>query len=176
MNNLARRLSTLMVIIFTLVLVSVAFAVDTNMKVGKYQVVINYSPLIACATWTDTSTNLSVYRAVNAVEYLALSKKVFGLSVDESTVELEKIAVTRTLTDVEKVFCKDVATLYSTTLKAVPSSTGTRRTRDITATTYTSTRIPDSSLCEGAIIKKYQKNKNWHKVQNLNLTTLCGEY
>ena len=106
MNNLARRLSTLMVIIFTLVLVSVAFAVDTNMKVGKYQVGINYSPLIACATWTDTSTNLSVYRAVNAVEYLALSKKVFGLSVDESTVELEKIAVTRTLTDVEKVFCK----------------------------------------------------------------------
>lgn len=66
--------------------------------------------------------------------------------------------------------------LSAKVLKAVPSSNGTRKTRDITATTYTSTRIPDSSLCEGAIIKKYQTNKNWYKVKDLNLTTLCGEY
>jgi len=61
-------------------------------------------------------------------------------------------------------------------LKAVPSKAGTRRTRDITATTYTDMRVPDTVECEGAIIKKYQTNKNWHKVQGLNVTTLCGEY
>jgi len=81
------------------------------------------------------------------------------------------------LTAKQKLACENLmkATI-TTTLKAVPSSNGTRRTRDITAITYTSTRIPDTSLCEGAIIKKYQKNKNWHKVVGQNLTTLCGQY
>ena len=81
------------------------------------------------------------------------------------------------MTFAQKLSCeKLMQAAKGTTLKAVPSSNGTRRTRDITAMTYTSIRVPDSSLCEGAIIKKYQRNKNWHKVVGLNLTTLCGEY
>lgn len=173
---LARKLSTLFVIFFSIILfISVAYAVDSNVKMGKYRVGINYSPLMACAVWVNSSGSYN-FRAVNNTEYLKLSGDVFGLSVDKALLELEKITSIRALTPDENAFCIEVKKLDVTVLKAVPSSTGTRRTRDITATTYTKTRVPDSSLCEGVIIKKYQKNKNWHKVVGLNLTTLCGKY
>lgn len=173
---LVRSLSTLFVIFFSIVLfISIAYAVDSNVKVGKYRVGVNYSPLKACAAWVDGSGNY-VFRAVNATEYLKLSNDVFGLSVDEALAKLEKTTATRDLTIEETSLCIEVKDLDVTVLKAVPSKNGTRRTRDITATTYTDIRIPDTSLCEGAVIKKYQKNKNWHKVAGQNLTTLCGKY
>ena len=176
-SNLARRLSTLFVLFFTLVLViTTCYAVDTNLKVGKYRVGVNYSPLSACAVWIATGEIKYTYRAVNAAEYLSVSSKVSGMAVDNAIINIEKIAITRKLTEQETAFCIEVTKLDATVLKAVPSKNGTRPTRDITATTYTKTRVADTSLCEGAIIKKYQTNKNWHKVKDLNLTTLCGKY
>lgn len=170
-----RLFSVLVVVAFTLVLfISVSHAVDTNLKVGKYRVGINYSPLSACAVWDTADGYIS--RAANEAEYLDLSSKVFGLSMDDTVVSLEKITATRKLTDQEKVLCNELIVLDKTILKAVPSKSGTRRTKDMTATTYTTMRVPDTVLCEGEIIKKYQKNRNWYKVKDLNVTTLCGEY
>ncbi|MGR3221057.1 MAG: hypothetical protein ACUZ8H_14770, partial [Candidatus Anammoxibacter sp.] len=59
--------------------------------------------------------------------------------------------------------------------KAVPSKSGTRPTRDIFAKDYIG-RVDDTVLCVGDIIKKYRKNQNWYKIQDMNLTTLCGKY
>lgn len=180
--NLVRRLSTLLVLLFTMTLVIVAFNVshasDTNIKVGKYRVGINYSPLSACAVWVDSTGY--IFRAVNASEYLSISNKVLGLDVNSAVTAVEKIAVTRELTEQERTLCVEVVKLDLTALKAVPAPNGnppnTRKTKDITATTYTKIRVPDASLCEGAMIKKYRINQNWFKVKGLNLTTLCGEY
>lgn len=84
----------------------------------------------------------------------------------------------RNLTEIQKARCKDLmAFAKGTILKAVPSKSGTRRTRDATATNYTDMRVPDTVLCVGPIIKKYQKNKNWHIIKGIpDKTTLCGNY
>jgi len=84
----------------------------------------------------------------------------------------------QTRTTAQQAGCNEIkaAALPVKVLKAVPSTSGTRRTRDITATTYTDMRVPDSVLCIGEIVKKYQKNKNWYRVKDLDVTTLCGQY
>lgn len=88
------------------------------------------------------------------------------------------------LTPSQKIACDNLMQATITTvLKAVPIASGTRPTRDITATTYTKIRVPDTSLCEGVKVKHYAKpsdkytgGASWYKVVGLNLTTLCGEY
>ena len=180
-SNLSRRLSTLFVFFFIMMfMVTVSYAVDTNIKIGKYRVGVNYSPLSACVVWIPVGETKYVYRAVNTAEYLSVSSKVLGMAIDNAVINIEKIAVTRKLTEQELAFCIEVTKLDATTLKAVPAPNGippnTRRTKDITATTYTKTRISDTKKCEGIMVKKYQTNRNWYKVVGLNLTTLCGKY
>lgn len=195
-----RLYSTLAVVIVTLLLSMVSVkAIDTNIKVGKYRVGINYSPLIACAVWpsdlqVDTAIVLSPnstgstsgtlvnpvayynFRAANAKEYLNLSLSVIGKNKDEIISIFEKADSSRLLTQVEKDFCIKVAQTDLTVLKAVPADSEDRPTRKLDAITKTKFRVPDSVLCEGAIIRKYRTNDNWHKVVGLELTTRCGRY
>lgn len=181
-----RMYSTLTVIFFTLVLgIASVKAIDTNIKVGKYRVGINYSPLIACAVWpNEPSPTGSIsynFRAANSKEYLQLSISVLGFSISDMVKEFEKVPSTRPLTDTEKVFCKEIAQSDLTVLKAVPSKSRDRPTRKLDAITTTKFRVPDTVRCEGDMIKslyktRISKNDNWFKVVGLELSTRCGMY
>ena len=171
---MVRMLSTLFVIFFTLILLTAAFALDSNVKIGKYRVGVNYSPLSACAVWPTPDGYL--FRAANSTEYLKLSTSVFGLSVDDSVATLEKVAVTRPLTDQEKTLCNEIKALDATTLKVSKASSranppNTRPTYDITATTKTGNRVLEGTLCEGLPIKG-----KYHKIIDRNETAICEEY
>jgi len=105
-----RMLSVMAIFIFTIILFAgVSHAVDTNIKVGKYRVGVNYSPFSACAVWLDAGNYLG--RAVDTAEYLALSKEVFGLSVLDAIARIEAIEVTRLLTGQEEALCLEMVAL-----------------------------------------------------------------
>jgi len=125
----------------------------------------------------------------NGNDWLITNGRICVVTTYESAPTHANIAPTRlsvsianydwqALTPSQRIACDNLMKATITTiLKAVPSKNGTRPTRDLaTATIEQKLRVPDTVKCEGAIIKKYQKNRNWYKVVGLNVTTLCGAY
>jgi len=169
--------SIFFVALFTIILFASSSYSSTDIVAGKYRVVIKESPKSICAVWINENTGKYIFRVANEIEYNKLSKEISGLSIDAAISVLENIQANRVITDKERLLCLEAKALDNKALKAVPSKTGERTSRDLeTALIKQKEKLSDKTHCEGPIIKKYQKNRHWRKAVGYNLAILCGVY